>query len=335
MKAISRLLAASALASFAGFAHAAEAPKVLASFKPIHSLVAGVMQGVGEPGLVIDTNASPHSYTMKPSDAAKLDKANVVFWIGPGFEAFLEKPLETLGEKAVSVELSEAPGITLLDPRTGSTFEKHSHAHEEGADHGDDHDHDAKAEDAGHDHDDHDDHDHDEEHKDMHIWLDPANARAMVKQIVATLSKVDPANAAAYEKNGAAEEARLEALDKELVTTLASTKDRTFIVFHDAYQYLQKRYDLNIAGSITLSPETPPSAARIREIHAKIADLGATCVFSEPPFEPKIVTTLVEGTKAKAGTLNPEGGAMKPGADLYFDLMRENAASLVSCLDAK
>lgn len=337
MKKLSRLLAATALLSVASAAGAADSPHVLASFKPLHSLVAGVMQGIGEPGLVIDTNASPHSYTLKPSDASKLEKADIVFWIGENFEAFLQKPLSTLGEKAISVELSEAPGILLLDPRTGSTFEAHSHAHEEAEDHAA-HDHaQEEKQDTAHDHHDADEHghDHDGERKDMHIWLDPQNARIMVKQIVATLSKADPANAAAYEKNGAAEDARLEALDKELAETFAPVKDRPFIVFHNAYQYLENRYGLTVAGSITLSPETPPGAARVKEIHDKIAALGATCVFSEPPFEPKIVTTLVEGTAAKAGTLNPEGGAMKPGIDLYFDLMRDNAKSVATCLSAQ
>lgn len=328
MKILARLLAGTILLS-APAALAAEAPAVVASFKPLHSLVAGVMQGVGEPDVLIGANASPHTYTLKPSNAQQLEKAKIVFWIGPGFEHFLEKPLAALAAGAQSVELSEAPGVEILDTRAGGAFEKHTHEGEE-AGH-DDHDHDEAAE-AGESHDhDHDGHDHDES-GDMHIWLDPDNARAMVKEIVKTLAETDPANAAAYEKNGAALDERLAALDKELAETLAPIKDRPFVVFHDAFQYFERHYGLKVAGSITVNPEILPGAARIKEIHEKIAGLGATCVFSEPNFEPKIVTTLVEGTKAKAGELNPEGGALKAGPDLYFDLLRANAAALKNCL---
>ncbi|MCX8999796.1 zinc ABC transporter substrate-binding protein [Rhizobiaceae bacterium BDR2-2] len=331
MKIPLRLLAGAVLLS-AGAAHAAEPPAVIASFKPLHSLVAGVMQGVAEPELLIDTNASPHTYTMKPSNAALMEKADVVFWIGPDFERFLEKPLHALASGAKSVELSEAPGVSLLDLREGGTFEKHVHDAEEGEHHdhaGESHDHD-HGEEAGHD--DNDDHDHAHGGKDMHLWLDPENARAMTREIVRTLAEADPANAAAYERNGTELDERLAALDKELAETLAPVRDKPFVVFHDAFQYMEHHYDLTVAGSITVNPELMPGAARIRDIREKIVALGATCVFSEPSFEPKIVTTLVEGTPAKAGELNPEGGALPAGPELYFDLMRQNAAVLTECL---
>lgn len=335
MKIFASLVAGTALLS-ASATFAADAPTVVTSFKPLHSLVANVMQGVGEPGLLIGTNASPHTYTMKPSNAAQLEKAKVVFWIGPGFEHFLEKPLEALASGAKSVELSEAPGVELLDSRAGGSFEKHSHA---GEAEGEGHDHDAEAKAGDHDHDhageeaagEHEHHD--DEAKDMHLWLDPDNARAMTREIVKVLSEVDPANAATYAKNGAALDERLAALDTEIASTLAPVRDRSFIVFHDAYQYMEHHYGLKVAGSITVNPEVMPGAARVREIREKVVALGATCVFSEPNFEPKIVGTLIEGTKAKAGELNPEGGALKAGPDLYFDLLRANAASLKNCLD--
>lgn len=322
MKILAPLIVGTALLS-ASAVTAADAPTVVTSFKPLHSLVASIMQGVGEPDLLIGTNASPHTYTLKPSNAAQLEKAKVVFWIGPGFEHFLEKPLEALASGAKSVELSEAPGVELLDSRAGGSFEKHSHAGEE---EDEDHDHDHAKEAAGeHEH-------HDDEAKDMHLWLDPDNARAMGKEIVKVLSEVDPANAATYAKNGLALDERLAALDTEIGATLAPVKDHAFIVFHDAYQYMEHHYGLKVAGSITVNPEVMPGAARVKEIREKVMALGATCVFSEPNFEPKIVRTLIEGTKAKAGELNPEGGALKAGPDLYFDLLRANAASLKNCL---
>lgn len=313
MKILARLLAATLLAAAASPAWA-EAPAVVTSFKPLHSLVAGVMQGVGEPDVLIGSNASPHTYTMKPSNAAQLEKAKVVFWIGPGFEAFLEKPLKALAGNAAAIALSQAPGVELLDSREGGGFEEHSH--------GDDHGHGEE----GH------DHHHHEDAKDMHLWLDPDNARAMVKEIVRVLAETDPDNAKAYGENGTALDKKLAALDKEIAGTLAPVKDRPFIVFHDAYQYMEHHYGLKVAGSITVNPETMPGAARVKEIREKIATLGATCVFSEPNFEPKIVATLIEATPARAGELNPEGGAMTAGPELYFELMRANASALKTCL---
>ncbi|NLS15675.1 zinc ABC transporter substrate-binding protein ZnuA [Rhizobium sp. P40RR-XXII] len=297
-------------------ATAADAPKVVVSIKPIHSLVAAIMQGVGTPDLIVDGAASPHTYALKPSNARSLQQAQVVFWVGPGMEAFLEKPLASLGANATVVELDDAPGITKLKFREGGAFEPH--------DDGDEHD-------AGENHaHDHGDHDHGE--FDTHLWLDPHNAKAMVAEITTSLVAVDPANALTYEANQKALNDKLDALDAEIASTLAPVKEKPFIVFHDAYQYFEHRYGVRVSGSITVSPETIPGAQRVAEIHSKVADLGATCVFAEPQFEPKLVNVVLEGTSAKSGTLDPEAATLPQGPDLYFDLMRDIASSLKACL---
>ncbi|NKN37810.1 zinc ABC transporter substrate-binding protein ZnuA [Agrobacterium sp. a22-2] len=312
----------------------AAAPEVVVSIKPIHSLVAAVMDGVGEPKLIVEGAASPHTYTLKPSNARALQNANVVFWVGHGLEAFLEKPLEALAGKATVVELEEAPGVTTLPFREGGAFEAH--------DDGDEHeDHDDHAAEAGHDHDTaeaghaeegHGEHDHEHGGQDMHLWLDPINAKAMTADIEKTLSAADPDNAATYHANAKALSDRLDALDTELKATVAPIKDKPFVVFHDAYQYFEHRYGIRVAGSITVSPEATPGAERISEIHKKVIELGATCVFAEPQFEPKLVKVVTEGTPAKAGTLDPEAATLEAGPDLYFQLMRGIGTSLVNCL---
>lgn len=309
----------------------AAAPEVVVSIKPIHSLVAAVMDGVGEPTLIVEGAASPHTYTLKPSNARALQNANVVFWVGHGLEAFLEKPLEALAGKATVVELEEAPGVETLPFREGGAFEAH--------DHGEHEDHDDHAAEAGHDHDGaehaeegHEGHDHEHGGHDMHLWLDPLNAKAMTTEIEKTLSAADPDNAAAYHANAKALSDRLDALDTELKATVAPIKDKPFVVFHDAYQYFEHRYGIRVAGSITVSPEATPGAERISEIHKKVTELGATCVFAEPQFEPKLVKVVTEGTPAKAGTLDPEAATLEAGPDLYFQLMRGIGTSLVTCL---
>lgn len=299
-------------------ATAADAPKVVVSIKPIHSLVAAVMQGVGTPDLIVDGAASPHTYALKPSNARSLQEAKLVFWVGPGMEAFLQKPLAALGSNATIVELDDAPGITKLKFREGGAFEPHDDGDEHEA--SDDHAH---------------GHDHDHGEFDTHLWLDPHNAKAMVSEITTSLVAADPVNALTYQANQKALNDKLDALDTEIASTLAPVKDKPFIVFHDAYQYFEHRYGVRVSGSITVSPETIPGAQRVAEIHSKVADLGATCVFAEPQFEPKLVNVVLEGTPAKSGTLDPEAATLPQGPDLYFDLMRGIASSLKACLSAQ
>jgi zinc transport system substrate-binding protein len=282
---------------------AAAAPKVVASIKPLHSLIAGVMAGVGEPELIVAGAASPHTYALKPSDARRLQAADLVVWIGPIMESFLVKPLAALAGKAEIVELDRAPGVRLLQAREGGAWEEEGHHRAERA----------------------------LEH-DGHLWLDPENAKAIVALTVARLSARDPENAEHYAANGAAVARRLTALDDDLRRRLAPLKGAGFVVFHDAYQYFERRYELTAIGSITVSPERPPGARRLAAIHDKIASAGVRCVFSEPQFAPRLVETVIAGTGARGGVLDPEGGALPRGPQLYFSLMNGLADSLLHCL---
>lgn len=310
------LLAGAGMVLFAALGPAAaQAPKVFVTVKPVHALVAGVMQGVGEPYLLLKGGESPHSYTLKPSDARALSESALVFWVGESLEVFLEHPLETLGEKARIVELAEAKGIETLEGREGGAWESHEAAH----------DHDKKRA-----HDDKHAHAHDE--IDGHLWLDPHNAGAIVTVAAERLAEIDPANAAAYRANARKVIARIEALDAELTALLAPVKDRPYIVFHDAYQYFEAHYGLKAVGSITLSPERQPSAQRLTEIRKRLADSGAVCVFSEPQFRPALVDVVIEGSKARRGDLDPIGAALPAGPDAYFEVMRGLATSLRGCL---
>lgn len=302
------LLALAAALSWSSMA-LAEVPNVVATVKPLHSLVAAVMGDLGIPALIVKGAASPHTYSMKPSDAQALQSANLVFWTGHGLELFLEGSLATLAPHATIVELSEAPGITLLAPREAGTFEQHAD--------GDEH--------ADYAH-------HEGEEADMHFFLDPANAKVMVATIADSLAAADPEHADTYRANAARETADLDALISEITTDLAPVKDRPFVVFHDAYQYFENRFGLNVAGSITVSPEVTPGADRINEIRAKLKTLDAACVFAEPQFDPRIVNVLTEGTGAKQGVLDPEGANLAEGPGLYRQLIENLAANLKACL---
>ncbi|KGF67695.1 zinc transporter [Hoeflea sp. BAL378] len=329
LKAIS--LASTLLASSAVTASAEI--HVVASIKPIHSLVAAVMEGVGEPGLIVEGAGSPHTYALKPSQAEMLEQADLVFWVGHELEAFLAKPLETIGANATSIELIDAHDLVKLGFREGGAFEKHDHgeeaghddpAHEETAEA--DHDHaNEETADAGHE-------GHGHGAFDAHLWLDPVNAKAMVHEIEEALVKADPDKAARYEANAEAVTARLDALIAEVSAELEPVKGKGFIVFHDAYQYFENRFGIAASGSITVSPEVLPGAERITEIRARVQELGAACVFAEPQFEPKLVSTVIEGTDARAGTIDPLGAGLDAGPELYFQVIRSMATSISTCL---
>jgi zinc transport system substrate-binding protein len=293
-------------------------PQIVASIKPVHSLVAGVMQGVGEPLLLVSGGASPHDYSLKPSEARAIDQAQVVFWIGPDLESFLIRPLDNVKDKIRVVALLDAPGMTVLPLREGGAWEPHGHderGHETPED-GDDHEH---------------DHVHQADH-DPHVWLDPVNAIAMVRRIMTVLGEVDVAHRADYQRNGAALIERLDRLNQRLATELAPVRQQPYLVFHDAYQYFEQRYDLDAIGSVTMSAERRPGAKRVADIQARIRDLQVRCVFSEPQFQPALVETIIAGSAARRGVLDPLGAELPPGPDAYFQLLQGLATSLHACL---
>ena len=302
--------------------------KVVASIKPVHSLVAAVMQGVDTPYLLVDGAGSPHTYALKPSQARQLQSADLVFWMSHDLEAFLEKPIESIATNATSVQLMESHGLTKLNFREGGAFASHDHDDHDDKDH-DDHD-DHGHDDHGHDDKDHDDKDHDG--VDPHVWLDPANAKAMIHEIEEALVAADPAHAAAYEANTEALMLKIDSLVAEVDADLEPVKGRGYVVFHDAYQYFEARFGVSAIGSITVSPEVLPGAERVSELQEKVRDLDAACVFSEPQFKPKLVATVTENTNAGTGVLDPLGATIENGPELYFTLIRNMANSLKECL---
>ena len=315
-----RLLGAAGafVAVLAAAVAATAAPRVVVTVKPLHSLVAGVMEGVGTPELIIRGAGSPHTYSLRPSEARMLEDAELIFWIGEALETFMERPLDALGSKARVVEVMGLPGIALLPGREGGAWD---------ADAGEPHGGPGRAADepahaAGH----------GGASFDGHLWLDSANAELIVRVAMEELTRIDPGNRGRYEANAARLAARISALDAELKATLSPVSGVPFIVFHDAYRYLEKRYRLRAVGSVAVSPERGPGARRVREIREKIRSLGARCVFSEPQFPSTILATLLEGTDTRRGVLDPEGADLPPGPDAWFALMRSLGASLVQCL---
>ena len=300
-----------------GFALGADPPSVVVSIKPIHALVTGVMQGVSEPKLLVKGGSSPHNYSLRPSAARVLAKADLVVWIGPQLESFLEKSLETLGKNAQKLELLQVVEGPLLEIREGGAWESGHHAHE--AKH---HDHEAGLHD-------HENGGHPDE-VNPHIWLSPLLAKQIVSSTARVLSELDPTHQQRYTENSSRMRQRLNRLHNELINRLAPVNTIPYIVFHDAYHYFEHTYGLNAVGSITVDAERAPGAKRIADIRAKIKALQARCVFSEPQFESRLVQTVIEGTGARTGVLDPLGVDLAEGEDSYFILLHNLADNLIT-----
>lgn len=314
------LLGSVAALGMAGVAHAA-VPKVTTDILPVQSIVAAVMQGVGEPGVILPPGADPHGYALRPSDAQALSDADLVVWVGPDLTHWLADPIDSLAAKAVKLELEDAPGIEVLTVRGDGPFEPDVHG-DGHADGDDDHEH---ADEGGHEHDAHD----------GHLWLDPANAAAAAEDVAEVLGRLDPENAATYAANAARFADAMTALAAEVTAEVAPLRGKPFLVFHDAYQYFEHAFGLPAAGSVALQDGVEPGPARVAAIRAKVTDGGIVCAFTEPEFPPKLMATITEGTDVRSGTLDHLGADAEPGPGLYAEVIRGLARDLSACLSGK
>ena len=325
------ILSTISLLTFISYAKAET--KVVTSIKPIHSLISYVMDGVGTPGLLVDGSSSPHTFQLKPSHATMLQEADIVFWIGEDLESFLETPLESIAKDAKQVTLMESENIEMLKFREKNVFDDHDdHGDEHGDhdEHGDEHDEHDEHEEHGDEHDEHAHHDgHNHGEFDIHFWLDPEIAKTIVQIAAKEMSEIDPANASKYEANASK---ALNELDQLINDTRDKVnKDATYVVFHDAYQYFEQRFGIEVIGALTVNPEVLPGAKQLAEIREVIEHEGVNCLFSEPQFNPSIAETIASDTDVKAAVLDPLGAELEPGKDLYFDLISDMASSFESC----
>ena len=302
----------SALALTVGVA-SADVPKVAVDIAPVHSLVSKVMNGLGKPNLIIPSEASPHEYQLKPSDAKAIQESKVIFWIGEDLTPWLEKSLETLPKDASITTLLEVDGIELLDFRESALFEAHDH--------------------SGHsDHDDHDDHEgHAHGEHDPHAWLSPGIAKVWLNVIASKLSEKDPSNASTYFSNASSASKDLDALSNEINDILDPIRDEKFVVFHDAYQYFEKHFNISASGAISLGDASEPSPGRVKEIKDRVENEDIHCVLAEPQYKVGLVKAVIEGTHANMAVIDPLGVGLEAGPTLYDKLIRNLATNLSKC----
>jgi len=286
--------------------------KVVTSIKPIHSLVSYIMDGVGKPDVIVDGYNSPHGFSLKPSHAKMLDNANLIIWVGEDLESFLEKPLKTIAKKAKIIELMDLKEIKKLEFREKNIFEGHED-HKE---------HDDHKEKEGHE-------DHAHGQHDPHVWLDPNNAKVFIKEITKQLIKLDSANSSIYKSNSKKALAEIDKLIKDIKSNLK--KDLRFVVFHDAYQYFENRFGIQVLGALTVNTDVMPGAEQLSRIREVIEHEKVNCLFSEPQFNPAIIKSIAKDTNVKTGILDPLGSELDKGKNLYFNLLKNMSSSFKGC----
>ncbi|MFP7569657.1 zinc ABC transporter substrate-binding protein [Marivita sp. S2033] len=283
----------------------ADTPRVVTDIAPVHGLVSMVMEGIAEPVLLIQPTDSPHTNAMRPSSAAALQNADVVFWVGPQLTSWLQGPLDSLADGALMVALLDLDETHRLPFRDSDAFEPHEHDHA---------------------------HDNHAATTDPHAWLDPGNATVWLARIAETLKSIDPEHAAQYDANASDAQSQIAkevTTARDLLTPLAG---RPFVVFHDAYHYFEAAFDLHSMGALALSDAASSGPSHIAGIQSIIREQGVVCVFSEPQFNDRLVRTVIDGTPAKSIELDPLGASLSPGVSFYPALIRDMAQRFAECL---
>ena len=285
---------------------AVAAPKVVVTIKPVHSLIAGVMAGAGQPHLLLATNADAHSHALRPSEARALAEADLIIWVGPGLEGYLRKPLANLSGGARAVTLLQNPDLRLLPVRAGGVWQ--------------DHDGQGQGQEKG------------QRDTDPHLWLDTRNAKAIVRQAVKDLSKLDPENARIYQRNGDNVLTDLANLEADIHHLLAPVRGLPYLVLHDAYQYFEARFRTFGIGAIAVAPDRKPGARRLSNIRQRLRDGTTRCLFQDGDFNSKIVQTLTENLDIRTAVLDPIGRNVPAGPAAYGKILRRLAGNLENCL---
>lgn len=304
------------LLSFAAHAQPQDPVRVLTSIKPLQLIAAAVQDGVGQPGVLLPPGASPHHYALRPSDVRRVRDADLLYWIGPDLESFLPRVLA--GRDKTSVAVQGLPGLSLRhfgDSRAQAAEHKDDHA--DHADHADEHDH-----------------AHRPGSLDAHLWLLPANAKVVADKMAADLALVDPANAARYQANADAFASRLNTLDQRLKIRLSGLSGKPYFVFHEAYDYFEAAYGLSHAGVLSVLGEVQPGAQHVAAMRERLQQAGPTCVFSEPPFRPRLAQTLSAGLPVTLAELDAMGADLAVDAQGYETLLDNLANQLAGCLQA-
>ncbi|MDH2998533.1 zinc ABC transporter substrate-binding protein [Pasteurellaceae bacterium LFhippo2] len=290
---------------------------VLTTVKPLGFIANAITDGVTETKVLLPVSASPHDYSLKPSDVEQLQSAQLVVWIGEEMEGFLEKSIEKLPkEKVLTLEDIDAIKELVEHDDDHKDEKKDDHKHEHKHEHKHDHEH-------GH------NHSHDE---DWHIWLSPTASITIAEQIAERLSQQQPEQKAKIEENLANFKTAMVTKNGEIEKQLSAVKGKGYYTFHDAYSHFEDAYGLKSLGSFTINPTVAPGAKTLNKIKKDIAKHDAQCLFAEPQFTPKVIESLSKGTNVGVGQLDPLGEKVEMGKDAYPKFLQSIADQFSGCL---
>lgn len=306
MKFIRALAVAMLFLSFGAPLHA-RTPYVVVTIKPIYALVAAIMEGVGEPHLLLPDGASPHTFQLKPSTLKQLQRADLIIWVGPQFEMFMKKPIKEYPPRLGLITLLDIPTLKLLPLREGRAWQHdHDHSHgDENTDH----------------------------HVDPHFWLSTQNAQAVVVYLTTYLAKVDPEHATQYKNNAEKLIRSIKALRSSINQTLQNVHTKPFLVYHDGYQYFEKEFNLNAMGTMIVNPNVPLSANAVNTIAQLIESHDIRCVFRETEFNDNTILHSLRNLNVKVAELDPLGARLALTPSAYQEILKELAKTLKECLD--
>ncbi|WP_421340438.1 zinc ABC transporter substrate-binding protein ZnuA [Aeromonas veronii] len=289
--------------------------EVLTTIKPLGFIAAAITDGVSEPKVLLPTGASPHDFSLRPSDIRNINSAGLVVWVGPELEGFMAKPL---ANHPHALALTHVEGMPLFNYATQDSHDSHDH---------DDHDH------AAHERGDHDEgHEgHHHEGVDPHIWLGPTQAKVIAKAIASELGKLDPANQARYDANLAAFDTKMDAKDKVIAGQMKAVNEKGYFVFHEAYGYWERHYGMSSKGHFTVSPERRPGAKTLVDIRKALEEKQASCIYAEPQFSPAVIESVARNTGAKVLLLDEVGEQVPLGPDGYPQFMQQLADAFAQC----
>ncbi len=287
----------------------AEGLSVVSSIPPIHSIVQTVVGDRGTASLLLEGSSSPHHFALKPSHARQLQAADALILVDFGLESFLKKPVASL-PNLQAVELSSAPGISLFDSREvgvlnlkSSSGHTHNHAH---------HDHDTQ--------------------DDLHLWLDPENGILMAAYLAEIFATLDPAGTDLYQANYQNFRKKMTLQIRRLKARLTPYQKKPYVVFHDAYQYFEKRFGLKEPGVLTLNPEMAASAKVVQQLRTYMQQHNVRCVFREPQFSSAILESLTEGLDVDIGIFDPLGASGTHSEAIYPQIIEDMADAFEQCV---
>lgn len=280
---------------------------VISSVKPIGFITQAITSGITDAEILLPDGASPHTYSLKPSDLKNIKSAELVIWVGEDMETFMPTLLKNI-DKQKQIELMEIPAIkTLL--RTNHD----DHSHEEINHHQSDHDHHGEY--------------------DEHIWLSPEISKIIAQSIHDKLITLYPDKKIKIDENLNEFTIKLSETEQNIAKKLINVQNRGYFVFHDAYGYFESQFRLKNLGSFTINPAVQPGAQKVYAIQQKLKEHQAVCVFIEPQFSPAVIEKLVNGTNVRIGELNPLGTDIMPSKDAYFQFLMKLTQQLLDCLD--